>query len=57
MARMMTYDGTGSWLEYEAHFEEYCGLYGWDDTRKARYLLLHIRGAAQTVLVGLTVEQ
>ena len=36
LARMMTYDGTGSWLEYEAHFEEYCGLYGWDDARKGR---------------------
>ena len=54
MAQMMTYYGTDSWLEYEAHFEEYCGR---DDARKARYLCLHLREAAQTVQVGLTAEQ
>ena len=57
MARMMTYDGKDSWLEYEAHFMEYCGLYDWTPTEKARYLCLHLRGAAQTILLGLTSEE
>jgi len=52
--RMMTYDGSEQWAEFEAHVEQYSHYFGWSDTEKASNLCLSLRGRAQSVLVELT---
>lgn len=57
IARLMTYDGSTPWLEYEAHLEEYATAFGWSKEKKAQFLCLSLRGTAQGTLVGLSAEQ
>ena len=57
VARLMTFDGTTSWLEYEAHLEEYAASYKWSENRKAQVLCMSLRGAAQGVLLSLSSLQ
>ena len=35
ISRVQTYDKIASWLEYQAHFDGYSTLVGWEGTRKA----------------------
>ncbi|TKJ32067.1 MAG: hypothetical protein CEE38_23725, partial [Planctomycetes bacterium B3_Pla] len=55
--RMQTYDGTTPWIEFETYLDEYSQLFDMTDQEKARILCLNLRGAAQSVLVGLTSEK
>ena len=57
MAEMMTYDGSTSWAEYEAHVGVYCDLYDLPKRERVRYLNPNLRGEAQAVLLNLTEEQ
>lgn len=57
VTKLMTYDGTASWLEYEAYLEEYASALNWTKERKAQYLCLSLRGAAQSILLSLQPEQ
>ena len=57
VSRLMTYDGSTPWLEYEAHLEEYAGTFGWTEEKKAQYLCLSLRGVAQGALLGLSPEE
>ena len=44
-----TFDGTGNWLDYKAHFEVCAQLNGWTDDEKGMYLAVSLRGQAQGV--------
>lgn len=46
-----TYDGSGSWLDYKAHFEAALG--GWTDAVKGLYVSVSLRGQAQGILGNL----
>ena len=48
-----TFDGTGSWIDYKAHFEACALLNNWDETEKALYLAVSLRGQSQGVLGNL----
>lgn len=52
--RPATYDGTGSWNDYLAHFEACSEINGWDDKKKGLYLAVSLRGQAQGVLGNLS---
>ena len=56
-AKMMTFDGTTPWLEYEAYLEEYGKALRWTDARKAQNLCLSLRGSALGILLSLQPEQ
>jgi hypothetical protein len=45
-----TFDGTGSWIDYKAHFEACSSINMWNDRQKGLYLATSLRGQAQTVL-------
>lgn len=45
-----TFDGTGSWIDYRAHFEACGNINMWNDRQKGLYLAASLRGQAQTVL-------
>jgi hypothetical protein len=45
-----TYDGSGSWIDYKAHFEVYSDFNCWNLHQKSLYLAASLRGQAQTVL-------
>lgn len=45
-----TFDGTGSWLDYQAHFVACSSINRWTDLQKGLYLAASLRGQAQTVL-------
>lgn len=57
VSRMMTYDGSTPWLEYEAHLDEFSKFFQWTDERKAQYLCLSLRGTAQGILLSLHPDQ
>ena len=44
-----TFDGTGNWLDYKAHFEVCAQLNGWSEQEKGLYLAVSLRGQAQGV--------
>ena len=44
-----TFDGSGSWLDYNAHFDVCAELNGWSDKEKGMYLAVSLRGQAQGV--------
>ncbi|XP_065923756.1 uncharacterized protein [Magallana gigas] len=45
-----TYDGSGPWLDYHAHFEACADINGWSYATKGLYLAVSLRGNAQGVL-------
>ena len=45
-----TYDGSGPWLDYHAHFEACAELSAWNYNQKGLYLAVSLRGSAQGVL-------
>jgi len=49
-----TYDGTGSWHDYIAHFEACAKINHWTDSDKGLYLSVSLRGQAQGVLGNLS---
>ena len=44
-----TFDGSGSWLDYKAHFDVCAELNGWSVKEKGMYLAVSLRGQAQGV--------
>lgn len=48
-----TYDGTGSWLDYKAHFDVCAELNQWSERDKGLYLAVSLRGQAQGVFGNL----
>lgn len=44
-----TFDGSGSWLDYKAHFDVCSQLNGWTENEKGMYLAVSLRGQAQGV--------
>ena len=48
-----TYDGTGSWTDYKAHFDACSEINGWTDKEKGLYLSVSLRGQAQGVFGNL----
>ena len=54
VSKLMTFDGSKPWLEYQAHLEEYAAAFGWDPDQKAQMLCVSLRGAAQGILLGLS---
>ena len=44
-----TFDGSGNWLDYKAHFEVCTELNGWTQHEKGMYLAVSLRGQAQGV--------
>ena len=52
-----TYDGTGEWLDYKAHFDACAELNGWTDELKGLYLSVSLRGQAQGVFGNLGPEK
>ena len=57
VARLMTYDGTDPWPEYEAHLLEYARYYRWTAEEKALNLCVSLRGNARSILLDLSAEQ
>ncbi|PJE78408.1 hypothetical protein CI610_02661 [invertebrate metagenome] len=52
-----TYDGTGSWLDYQAHFEACSSINHWTESQKGLYLAASLRGHAQTVLGNMSKDK
>ena len=50
-----TFDGTGSWLDYRAHFDAVAELNRWSQTEKG-YLAVSLRGQAQGVFGNLSTQ-
>ena len=48
-----TYDGTGSWIDYEAHFKACAEINEWSERQKGMYLAVSLRGQAQGVFGNL----
>ena len=44
-----TFVGSGSWLDYKAHFDVCSQLKGWTENEKVMYLAVSLRGQAQGV--------
>ena len=57
MMRPATYDGSGSWTDYKAHFDACSNLNRWDDKQKGLYLSVSLRGQAQGVFGNLDTER
>ncbi|MEW8542943.1 MAG: retroviral-like aspartic protease family protein, partial [Candidatus Thiodiazotropha sp.] len=51
-----TFDGTGSWLDYKAHFDAVAEINGWDQTQKGLYLAVSLRGQAQGVFGNISTK-
>ena len=47
------YDGTGSWSEWNFHFENVTAVNKWDDAQKLQWLRVCVTGRAQKALHGL----
>ncbi|KAH3748126.1 hypothetical protein DPMN_182563 [Dreissena polymorpha] len=48
-----TYDGSGSWHDYRAHFEACAKINEWTEEQKGLYLSVSLRGQAQGVFGNL----
>lgn len=44
-----TYDGTGAWTDFRAHFDACAQLNGWTEEEKGLYLSVSLMGQAQGV--------
>ena len=51
-----TYDGTGSWKDYKAHFGACARINKWNEEEKCLYLSVSMRGQAQGILGNLAEE-
>ena len=51
-----TFDGTGSWLDYRAHFDAVAEINRWSQTEKGLYLAVSLRGQAQGVFGNLSTQ-
>ncbi len=56
MMKPATYDGTGSWTDYKAHFEACAEINGWSEQDKGLYVAVALRGQAQGVLSNLDTK-
>ncbi|KAH3862669.1 hypothetical protein DPMN_025642 [Dreissena polymorpha] len=54
--RPATYDGSGSWSDYKAHFDACSELNRWTETEKGLYLAVSLRGQAQGVFGNLSKQ-
>ncbi len=54
MAKAATYDGSGSWSDYMAHFETCAEINDWSYADKGLYLAVSLRGQAQGVFGNLS---
>ena len=52
--RPATYDGSGSWSDYKAHFDACSELNRWTEKEKGLYLAVSLRGQAQGVFGNLS---
>jgi hypothetical protein len=50
MIKPATYDGSGPWRDYHAHFEACAELSAWNYNQRGLYLAVSLRGNAQGVL-------
>ena len=57
VAKPVPYDGQSSWEAYKLQFEMLAQLNGWNETQKATYLAVSLRGTALTVLTNLPPGQ
>jgi hypothetical protein len=48
-----TFDGTGSWIDYKAHFEACSEINNWSYKQKGLYLTVSLRGNAQGIFGNL----
>ena len=55
--RPSTFDGSGSWEDYIAHFEIVAELNRWDGATKATYLAISLAGPARAVLGDLDYKE
>ena len=53
MIKPATFDGSGNWLDYTAHFEVCTELNGWTEKKRGLYLAVSLRGKAQGVFENL----
>ena len=51
-----TFDGTGSWLDYRAHFDAVAEINRWNQIEKGLYLAVSLRGQAQGVFGNLSIQ-
>ena len=51
-----TFDGTGSWLDYSAHFDAVAEINRWNATEKGLYLAVSLRGQAQGVFGNIATQ-
>lgn len=51
-----TYDGTGHWSDYKAHFDACAEINGWTEKEKGLYLAVSLRGQAQGVFGNLATK-
>ena len=51
-----TFDGTGSWKDYQAHFDAVAELNGWSTVEKGLYLAVSLRGQAQGVFGNISTQ-
>ena len=51
-----TFDGTGSWLDYRAHFDVVAEINRWSETEKGLYLVVSLRDQAQGVFRNLSTQ-
>ncbi|XP_033761565.1 uncharacterized protein LOC117343329 [Pecten maximus] len=52
----VTYDGTGSWIDYRTYFDACAKLNRWSQEEKGLYLAVSLRGQAQGVLGNLPTD-
>ena len=51
-----TFDGTGSWLDYRAHYDAVAEINNWNQTEKGLYLAVSLRGQAQGVFGNISTQ-
>ena len=51
-----TFDGTGSWLDYRAHYDAVAEINNWNQTEKRFYLAVSLRGQAQGVFGNISTQ-
>ncbi|KAH3782799.1 hypothetical protein DPMN_160719 [Dreissena polymorpha] len=54
--RPATYDGSGSWSDYKAHFDACSELKRWTEREKGQYLAVSLRGQVQGVFGNLSKQ-
>jgi hypothetical protein len=56
MMKPATYDGTGSWQDYKAHFDACAKINKWTESEMGLYLAVSLRGQAQGVFGNLPAK-